>query len=175
MQRLRIFISPVMAAVLGVLIWSVPYALVASDGHVVVEEGALVSIEFTLTLDDGSVMDSNVGEGPLSFIQGGGQVLPAVEAALAGKAGGESVTFRLNPEQAYGIHEAHLVREFPAGAIPEQSRRVGEQLTGRDSSGRTFQATVVEYLEDEQIVFLDYNHPLAGKHLNFDVTIISVE
>lgn len=172
MQRLQQSFRRVALVMASFLLLAAP-SLAAAD-ELVIAEGRAVSLEFTMSLDDGTVMDGNVGEAPFMFVQGGGQVLPALEEALVGRKAGDSLKVRLTPEQAYGAHNEELVRDVPAGIIPPESRRAGERLTGYDSQGRQFQVKVVEYREADDIVVLDSNHPLAGEHLNFDVRILAV-
>jgi FKBP-type peptidyl-prolyl cis-trans isomerase SlyD len=144
-----------------------------SDVPPAVESGRSVSIEFTLTLDDGTVMDSNVGKDPYVFVAGQGQILPALEEALEGAREGETVETRIAPDQAYGPHDPARLREVAADIIPPEGRRAGERLSGRDSQGRPFQIRIVE-VRDETVI-VDTNHPLAGETLNFTVTILGVE
>jgi FKBP-type peptidyl-prolyl cis-trans isomerase SlyD len=137
-----------------------------------VGDGKEVSIEYTLTLDDGSVADSNVGDEPFVYVHGTQQLLPGLEAALAGLSAGEAREVRLSPEEAYGPVDPAGFQEVPVELIPEAARTVGEVLVGMDPDGQPFQVRVTEVRED--VVVVDFNHPLAGQALNFAVKILAV-
>ncbi len=138
-----------------------------------IEPGRTVSIEYTLTLDDGQIASSNVGQSPLVYQHGNSQILPALEDALAGLQEGDTKTVLLEPDQGYGSIDPNAFVEVAVDVIPEGARRVGAMLVGRDPSGGEHQVRVHE-VHDDRIV-LDQNHPLAGEHLHFEVTVVSVE
>jgi FKBP-type peptidyl-prolyl cis-trans isomerase SlyD len=135
----------------------------------VVGKGKKVDIEYTLTLDDGSTVQSNVGGPPLGFVVGEGQIIPGLEAALQGKAARERVKVKIAPEQAYGPIDPKKVQEVPIEKIPEDARKVGTLLSAQ---GMDDPIRVVEVRPD--VVVLDFNHPLAGKALTFDVLVLSI-
>jgi FKBP-type peptidyl-prolyl cis-trans isomerase 2 len=135
----------------------------------VVSKGRKVEIEYTLTLDDGSTVQSNVGGPPLSFVAGEGQIIPGLEAALDGKAAQERVKVKIPPEQAYGLVDAKNMQEVPLDKIPEDARKVGTLLSAQGIDGPI---RVAEVRTDA--VVLDFNHPLAGKALTFDVLVLSI-
>jgi FKBP-type peptidyl-prolyl cis-trans isomerase 2 len=86
---------------------------------------------------------------------------------------GETKQVTVDPEQGYGPINPKAIQEVPIEKIPEEARKVGTQLQGKDAQGRMVQARVSEV--KEQVVMLDYNHPLAGKKLFFDVTILDIQ
>jgi FKBP-type peptidyl-prolyl cis-trans isomerase 2 len=155
------------------VLWLPVCAAMAEEDKNVVEDGKSISIEYTLKLEDGSTADSNVGGQPLVYVQGGGQILPALEDALAGLAVNESKEVRLTPEQGYGPVNPQAFQEVEPGAIPEEARHVGAQLVAQDGQGNQRPVRVHE-VEDEKIT-LDLNHPLAGENLIFDVKILAIE
>ena len=138
-----------------------------------VSTGKQVSIEYTLTLEDKTVVDSNVEAKPLIFIQGSHNIIPGLESALDGMKVGDSKQVTVTPEDAYGPVNDDAVSEIEKSQIPEDSLKVGTVLQGQSPDGRVIIARVVEI--GEETVLLDYNHPLAGKTLNFDVKILAVE
>lgn len=142
-------------------------------GPKVVEQGSQVSIEYTLKLDDGSEADGNVGGAPLVYRQGGSQILPALEAELAGLKVNETRHVTLTPEQGYGVSNPELFQEVELERIPEDARKVGARLVSEDTSGNRRLVRVHE-VKDEKVV-LDFNHPLAGETLHFDVKIVAIE
>ncbi|MHC4321517.1 MAG: FKBP-type peptidyl-prolyl cis-trans isomerase, partial [Planctomycetota bacterium] len=135
--------------------------------------GKQVSIEYTLTLEDETVVDSNVGAEPLTFIQGSHNIIPGLENSLDGMKIGDSKQVTVKPEDAYGPVNKDAVSEVEKDQIPQESLKVGTVLQGQNPDGRVIIARVVEIKEDT--VLLDYNHPLAGKTLNFDVKILAVQ
>ncbi len=157
------------ASLLLVAVAGLPVAALSGPTTVVIEKGKKVDVEFTLTLDDGSTVQSNVGGPPLAFVAGEGQIIPGLEAALQGKAARERVKVRIPPDQAYGPVDSQKVQEVPLDKIPEDSRKVGTLLSAQGFDGPI---RVAEVRPD--VVVLDFNHPLAGKALTFDVFVLSI-
>lgn len=139
----------------------------------VVGPGSRVSLEYTLTLTDGSTADSNVGQEPLVYTQGESQILPALEEALVGLKAGDTRQVTLTPEQGYGPVRPDLEREVDTARIPEDGRHAGATLMSEGPQGQQFMVRVKEVKGDKTIV--DLNHPLAGQTLHFDVKIVSVD
>lgn len=143
------------------------------EGSNVVEEGSQVGIEYTLTLEDGTQVDSNVGGDALRFEQGSGQIIPGLDKELLGMAVGDSKQVTVEPEEGYGPVNPEAYAEVPVSELPEGAREVGTPLATRDEQGRTRRLTVHK-IEGETAT-LDFNHPLAGKTLVFDVKVLEVE
>ena len=139
----------------------------------VVEAGSGVSLEYTLTLEDGTKVDSNVGGEPLNFQQGSQQIIPGLDAALIGMKTGESKTVTVPPETGYGLVNPDAFTSVPLTDLPEDARTAGAELVAQDPSGN-MQRLRVDRVEGENAV-LDFNHPLAGKTLIFDVKILGVK
>ena len=153
---------------------SVVIGSMAAKAHSMdVSTGKQVSIEYTLTLEDETVVDSNVGGKPLTFIQGSHNIIPGLESALDGMEIGESKQVTVTPEDAYGPVNEDAVSEIEKTYIPGDSLKVGAVLQGQSPDGSVIIARIVEILEET--VMLDYNHPLAGKTLNFEVEILDVQ
>jgi len=138
----------------------------------VVEKGNTVDIEYTVTLADGSEVDTNVGEAPLSFTQGEQEILPAIEAAVLGLEVGDSKTLTLEPHQAYGEFQDDAYQEVQTALIPEEARHVGAVLVAQDDDGNRRQVRIHEIKDDA--VVLDLNHPLAGQTLTFDIKVVAI-
>ncbi len=138
-----------------------------------ISEGKTISMEYTLTLEDKKVLDTNVGGEPLNFTQGSHQIIPGLETALEGMKVGESKQVTVEPEQGYGLVNPQAMQEVPIDQIPPDARKVGVRLQGQDAQGRTVHPIVTEV--KEQVVMLDFNHPLAGKKLFFDVKILDIQ
>lgn len=138
-----------------------------------VTDGKTVSIEYTLKLDDQSVVESNVGAEPLTYTQGSHHIIPGLEKALAGMKVGENKQVTIDPENAYGPLNQEAFKEVGKDQIPPDALKVGTPLQGQDPSGNAFTVTVNE-IKDETVV-LDFNHPLAGKTLVFDVKVLNIQ
>jgi len=136
--------------------------------------GDSVKIHYTGTLDDGSQFDSSAGREPLEFELGSGQVIPGFEKAVDGMAVGESKSVNIPAEDAYGVHHAQMVQEVPRSALPDDlAPEVGMNLQAQGPDGQMLNLVVAEVRDDSIIV--DGNHPLAGKALNFDIELVSID
>jgi FKBP-type peptidyl-prolyl cis-trans isomerase 2 len=161
------------AASLGLLLSPGARAEEAAAPAAKVADGKKVSIEYTIKLEDGKLADSNVGEPPLVYQHGSGQVLPALEQALAGLAVNDTKHVVVTPKDAYGEVDPTRVKQVAIDEIPEAARKVGSVLVGVDAQGQQMPVTVQKVEGDK--VTLDLNHPLAGHTLNFDVKILAIE
>lgn len=143
------------------------------EERVVIENGNSVSIEYTLKLDDGTTVDTNVGEDPLTYTQGSSEILPTLEAALLGLAVGDTKEVQLTAEQGYGPVDPAGFQEVELSMVPEDARTVGTMLVATGPEGQQ-QPIKVHELKEESIV-LDFNHPLAGQALKFDIKVLAIE
>ena len=139
----------------------------------VVESGKQVSIEYTLSIEPEGVVDSNVDSDPLTYIQGAQQIVPALEKALEGMQIGETTEISISPQDGYGERSEKAFREVDKSLVPEEARKVGIVVQGRDNSGGVVNARVAE-VKDETVI-LDLNHPLAGKTLQFNVKVLDIQ
>jgi FKBP-type peptidyl-prolyl cis-trans isomerase SlyD len=137
-----------------------------------IENGKVVELDYALHLGDGKVVDQSEGQ-PLSYIHGEGQIVPGLEQALEGMAVGEQKQVVVAPAEGYGEHDARGVQEVAREAFPEGFEpQVGMQLVAESPDGQPVQFVVKEVKPDTVVV--DFNHPLAGKTLHFDVTVRGV-
>lgn len=137
-----------------------------------VAKDKVVTIDYTLTGAGGEVLDTSQGGEPLSYLHGAGAMIPGLETALEGKAAGEALKTSVPPDQAYGQKDPSLVQPVPRerfSGVPDI--RPGMQFTAQGPSGSRV-VTVVAV--DDNNVTVDANHPLAGRTLNFDVTVVGV-
>jgi FKBP-type peptidyl-prolyl cis-trans isomerase SlyD len=140
------------------------------EGDDVIADGKTVGFEYSLTLEDGTVIENNLDSNqPIEYQQGGGQLLPALESALAGMRTNETKSVTLEPADAYGEVDPEAFQEIPRESLPEELQVVGTQLQAPGYEG----PIRVHEIRDETVV-LDFNHPLAGQPLTFDVRIVSV-
>ena len=145
----------------------------AADTKQTVSEGKNVSLEYTLTLDDKSVVESNVGKQPLTYTHGTRQIIPGLEKALEGLKVGDTKEVTVAPADAYGEKDPNALQEVQKKLIPTDALIVGTQLQGKDPEGHVVYPRVAEIKDDT--VVLDFNHPLAGKTLHFDVKILDIQ
>jgi FKBP-type peptidyl-prolyl cis-trans isomerase SlyD len=138
-----------------------------------IEHGKKVSLEYTVFLADGTQIDTNIGEDPLVFVLGEHQVFPALEQELLGLKIGDTKQIVLAPEDAYGPILPDAYREVDATSVPENYRYAGAVLGIQDPSGSVYPIRV--HSVNEEKVVLDFNHPLAGQSLQFDVKVIHVQ
>jgi FKBP-type peptidyl-prolyl cis-trans isomerase SlyD len=136
-----------------------------------VADQKIVSIDYTLTNDDGEVLDSSQGREPLHYLHGAGNIIPGLERALTGKSPGDAVQAKIPPTEAYGEKDPQLVQAVPRDRFPAKDVTVGMQFQAQ-GGGQTRIVTVVAI--DPQNVTIDANHPLAGQTLNFDVKVVDV-
>jgi len=135
--------------------------------------GDRVKIHYTGTLEDGRQFDSSVGREPLEFELGSGQVIPGFDQAVSGMAVGESKTVSIAPEDAYGPRNEQAIQEVPRSALPEGLVPTeGMMLQAQSQNQQPVQLTVVSVQEDS--ITVDANHPLAGKTLNFEISLVAI-
>lgn len=142
----------------------------------------VVSVHYELKIDkDGELViaDKSQADAPLVYLHGSGMLLPEFEANLVGKTVGDSVTFKIAPENGYGVRNEQEIVSVPIesfkdndGNIDTNVIRVGNILPMMDNQGNQFQGIVCEINNDA--VIMDFNHPMAGKELNFSVSIVEV-
>ncbi len=131
----------------------------------------VVSIDYRLLDDDGSLIETTEGDEPLTYLHGRGELVPGLERALEGKVPGDTGKFHVPAADAYGDRDPEKVLREPMDrfGFPVE---VGQVLQARleDGGAISFQVLAV----DADGVTLDANHPLAGKNLNFEVTVRAV-
>lgn len=130
-----------------------------------VSNGKQVTLEYTVKLEDQSVVDTNVGGEPLKVTQGRHELIPGLEKALEGMAPGEKKNVTVAPPEGYGSIDPKAFQEVDKNIVPTEARKVGTQLEGKTADGRKIFPRIAE-VKPETIV-LDFNHPLAGKTLHF--------
>lgn len=139
----------------------------------VVKDGQMVSLHYTLKGTDGKVIESSKNKEPLKYIHGQKMMIPGLERELTGmKIGGEK-NVTVKPEDGYGPVSKDAFQEIPKEKLPADGLKVGAMLTGQGPQGQPIQARVHEI--KEKTVVLDFNHPMAGKTLNFDVKVVDIQ
>ena len=139
--------------------------------HRTIESGATVKFHFTLTID-GEELESSAGCGPLEYTHGQARIVPGLEEGLEGLAAGDKKLVVVPPERAYGFENPKAIQEVPRSAFRDADDLSPGDQVGGQADGAPFRATIATLGED--VVVLDFNHPLAGKTLHYDVEIIEV-
>jgi FKBP-type peptidyl-prolyl cis-trans isomerase SlyD len=144
----------------------------ALAGPVTVIDDVVVALEFTLTVD-GEIVDTSDGDEPIRFIQGQGQIIPGLEKALYGMAMGESKDLAIPPKDGYGEQDPNAYADIPRAEFPSEiPLELGVELELKNKTGDILEATIDAVGEDS--VRLNFNHPLAGKILNFSVKVVEL-
>tara|TARA_Y100000031_G_C8105669_1_gene330842 strand:- start:120 stop:560 length:441 start_codon:yes stop_codon:yes gene_type:complete len=139
----------------------------------VVEAGDTIKVHYTGTFPDGTKFDSSEGKEPLELTAGEGKVIKGFDAALVGMKKGEKKSVTIPPEEAYGPQNPQMVIPVPKDKLPaEQEPKKGMILGMNAPDGRQMMAKI-DRIEGDK-VFLDLNHPLAGKTLKFDLEVVEV-
>jgi FKBP-type peptidyl-prolyl cis-trans isomerase SlyD len=138
-----------------------------------IQNNSAVSFHYKLTDDDGINIDSSEGKEPLGYLHGAGNIIPGLEKALEGKKVGDSLTVAVTAAEGYGEVQKELIQEVPREAFQGiDTIELGMQFEAQTGQGGTLPVTVVAVTDE--LVTVDGNHPLAGRNLNFDVTIEEV-
>ncbi|HNF48675.1 MAG TPA: peptidylprolyl isomerase [Chitinophagales bacterium] len=144
---------------------------------------SVVSVDYELKVDDGNgnliTADKSQPGQPLVYLHGSGQLLAEFEKNLLGKTAGDTVSFTVSAENGYGTRRDEDIVEIPVDSFKGQDGnldttvvKVGNVLPMMDNQGNQFQGIVVDV--NDQFVVMDFNHPMAGKELNFTVTVLNV-
>lgn len=141
---------------------------------VVIAEGTIVTLHFSLTLKDGEVIDSTFNEEPATFTVGDGNLLAGFEESVIGLRAGAKEVFTIDPEKGFGQHNPSNIQEIPRDQFDDDiTLDVGLVLSFADAQNTELPGVVTAF--DDNNVTVDFNHPLAGKNILFEVDIITVE
>ena len=137
-----------------------------------VQDGLVVSMEYTLTVD-GEVLDSSEGTEPLQFLAGCDNIVPGLEHEMIGMKVGESKDVVVSPEDGYGEFDDEAFMDVPRSEFPaDMPMEEGVELIVSDEDGQQQMAYVESF--DDETVHLDFNHPLAGAELHFIVKVVAL-
>ncbi len=136
-----------------------------------IEKGKKVTLQYVLTVE-GEIVDQSSPESPLVYEHGSGQIIPGLEREMDGMSIGDKKQVQVSPEDAYGTKNLDAIIEIPKTQIRVEDCKVGTTLQGTDDKGNQIRGIVTE-IGDEKVK-VDFNHPLAGKLLYFDVEVIEI-
>ncbi len=137
-----------------------------------IKEKHYVAIDYTLTVDSGTVADKSEPDAPLGFVVGMGRIVPALEQALVGKELGESLQIDIKAADGYGERSDELIQELPRNQFPDDVE-IEEGMVFQAQTPHGMMRFTVDSVTDETVK-ADLNHPMAGKDLHFDVKIVEV-
>ncbi len=137
-----------------------------------IEKDQMVSIEYELKLEE-ELVDSNIGQEPLEFTFGSGQLIPGLEAQMADMNEGETREINVPAAQAYGEYNPEAKQVLPKEHFGDLELTVGMPLQGQGEDGQPVQVIVTAIQDNE--VEIDLNHPLAGKDLDFTIIVKTIK
>lgn len=137
----------------------------------IIHNNKVVTIEYTLSLEDGTLVDSSAGKEPHVYLHGAGNIVPGLEVALEGHSEGAELDVKVLPTSAYGRRNDELVHKVPRHKFPPGEIKIGMKFEAEGERGPAL-LRVVGLSETD--VTVDSNHPLAGKTLLFSVKVLNV-
>lgn len=142
--------------------------------HQCIAENSEVLMHFSIRLADGSAVDSTkVDNKPAKFIMGDGSLTPAFEACLLGLRKGQSETFTLAPESAFGLPNPDNIHHLELSKFSQDvPAEIGTIISFTQANGEEIPGIIREVVADS--VTVDFNHPLAGQTLTFEVDVLEV-
>jgi len=166
----RFFLAFFAGAILLSMISSVTFA---EEKNVTVQEGKTVTIDYVLTVE-GKEVDSTKANGPMKYVHGKSSLIPGFTKGIEGMSVGDEKKIEISPEGGYGDINPEAFRTVNRTELPEEVEpAVGAVLEARTKDNKSFPVTIIEVKED--VIVLDYNHPLAGKTLNFNVKVRAID
>lgn len=145
----------------------------SEGGDIFVEDGKRVSFEYALIVD-GEIVDTSEGKEPFEYIHGESNILPGLAKQLEGLKVGDEKTIEVVSDEAYGPVDLEAFREVPMDRLPQGvPPQVGMPLQVKNADGSMIVVSIAEVKEGS--VIIDFNHPLAGKDLVFNIKVISIQ
>lgn len=138
-----------------------------------VKEGDRVKVHYTGKLEDGTIFDSSRDGTPLEFTVGKAELIKGFDRGVIGMSAGESKTIKISAEDAYGPHNKERVFEFNRDRSPRDfDPPIGQQVHMQRVDGQPVVVTVID--KSDKAFTMDSNHPMAGKNLTFDITLVEI-
>jgi FKBP-type peptidyl-prolyl cis-trans isomerase SlyD len=160
-------------AIVAALLMSTRLIGEAAETEAQIREGSQVALEYTLSDEAGTVIESNKGKQPMSYIHGKSQIIPGLEKELSGMKVGEEKKIQVKPEDGYGPVNLDAFQEVPKDKLPPEALKVGAMLIAQGPQGQGIPVRVHE-IKDATVI-MDFNHPMAGKTLSFDVKVSEIK
>jgi FKBP-type peptidyl-prolyl cis-trans isomerase SlyD len=134
-----------------------------------IQKDKVVALEYKLRVE-GDVIDESLGE-PLSYLHGHGNIVVGLENALNGLSVGDSKTVKVEPHEGYGEFDEEGMQNIPMSSF-DTELEIGQTYSGEDSEGSPISFNVLA-IEGDQVL-VDFNHPLAGQELEFEVKVVGI-
>ena len=139
----------------------------------IAKEGRAVQVHYKGTFEDGTVFDSSYDRGEtIGFTVGAGEMIPGFDAAVNGMKVGETKTVKIEPGEAYGEHNPEGIQAVPKQSFPEDFEFEQGLVIEGSVQGQPVRGIISQV--EEEVVVVDFNHPMAGKNLNFDIELVKV-
>ena len=138
-----------------------------------IADNSIIGLHFTLTKEDGEIVDSTKSREPLHYLHGATNIVPGLEKHLTGKEVGDELSVTVQPEEAYGQRKDDLVKSIPSTSFADsETIEAGMYFHAENPDGSKMLVQVTDVNDDE--ITIDGNHPLAGLVLNYEVSIESI-
>ena len=137
-----------------------------------IQDKTYVEIKYALTLGSGELVDQSPPDSPLGFVFGASQIIPGLEKKLQGMSAGQAAKLVVEPAEGYGERNEEMVQTVPRKHFPEEMEIKPGQVFQANSPGGPATLRVIGVTDEE--IKADFNHPLAGEQLTFDIEVISV-
>ena len=139
-----------------------------------VKEGDVACVHYTGKLDSGEVFDSSKGREPLEFVVGSGQLIKGFDTAVIGMKVGDKKEVHLEPADAYGDRDEKRIQPVERKMLPKEPEpQPGMMLVLTTPTGQRMPAKIDKV--EKEVVTIDFNHPLAGKKLNFEIELVDIK
>lgn len=138
-----------------------------------IAHGRVVQFDYVLTNDAGEVIDQSEGRGPMTYLHGFGNIVPGLEKELEGLTSGDAKAVRVAPGEGYGEKVEGVDQRVPRDQLPpDMDVQAGMPLRAQGPQGQPMVVWIAAV--DADAIVVTPNHPLAGEHLNFDVTVRAI-
>ena len=136
-----------------------------------IEGGKKIKLHYTLKVED-QVVESSVEREPFEYVHGQDSIIPGLQKGLEGLKAGDHKEITVGPDDGFGVIDPEAFVEVPRSRLPQGNLSVGTVLTTSGPGGEVLRARITEIRDDSAI--LDFNHPLVGKELLFEVDILEI-
>ncbi|CAM5395818.1 FKBP-type peptidyl-prolyl cis-trans isomerase [Thauera mechernichensis] len=137
-----------------------------------IDANSLVTLHYRISLPNGQPLISTFNATPATLQLGAGEMLPAMEKLLVGLVPGSRHIFELEPENAFGPHRAELIERVKREHMPDEDIEAMSIMEFTAPDGSRYSGLVREI--DDQSALIDFDHPLAGEHIHFEVEVIGI-
>lgn len=175
MKNVKTFLGVILCSILLVAVAAITVHADTQkvEKGITIQSGKKVSIEYTLKLENKEIVDTNVGKQPLTYTQGSHAIIPGLEKAMEGMKVGESKHVTVKPNDGYGPVQKKAIVEVGKDKLPPDAWKEGASIQARGSGGQILHGKLIKIKGDKATI--DFNHPLAGKTLFFDVKVLTIQ